>query len=65
MLKYVVYWVWWFTWRLLITLACMITIHNVIEQEGYRIEWSTLAIATVCTIVAIRIWMPTYKHEGL
>lgn len=59
MFAYIAYWTWWFTWRLVITLACMVTLHNVIQYEGYHVEWSTLIIATIAAIVGIRVWMPS------
>lgn len=63
MIQWMAYWVWWFGWRSAVTFACMFTIQNVIHQEGYFIEWKTLAVATLCSIVGLRIWMPSCKKE--
>ena len=55
-------WVWWFTWRLAVSLACLFTIHNVVHQEGYYIEYRTLLVAGVCAVLGIRVWMPSAKE---
>jgi len=64
MLEWMTSWIWWLGWRSAITFACMFTIQNVIHQEGYRIAWSTMMVASVCAIIGIRIWMPSYKKES-
>lgn len=59
MISWALGWLWWFSWRLAITFACMYTIMNFVQQEGYRIEWTTMMVVTVCAIVGIRLWMPS------
>jgi hypothetical protein len=54
--------VWWFTWRLAVSLACLGTIHNVVHREGYYIEYTTLLVAGLCAVVGIRVWMPSTKE---
>lgn len=55
-------WVWWLTWRLAVSLACLLTIQNVIHLEGYRVEFSTLLVTGACAILGVRIWMPFTKE---
>jgi hypothetical protein len=55
-------WVWWFTWRTAVSLACMWTIQNVIHQEGYYIDFHVLLVAGVCAVVGIRVWMPSARE---
>jgi hypothetical protein len=49
----------WFVVRAAVTLACDYTIWNLINSNGYRVEFKNLLLASVCAIVAIRIWMPS------
>ncbi len=65
MIAWMISWIWWATWRLAVSLACLLTIQNVIHQEGYRVEFSTLLITGACAIVGIRIWMPFSKEKSL
>jgi hypothetical protein len=58
MIGWMASWVWWISWRLAASLACLWTIQNVIHQEGYFIEYRTLLVAGICIIVGVRIWMP-------
>lgn len=58
MLGWAMGWVLWFTWRLAVTVACLLTIQNVAHQEGHYIETRTLFIAGFCAILGIRVWMP-------
>lgn len=58
MLGWMMGWVWWFTWRLAVSAACLFTIQNVIHQEGYYIENRVLLVAGICVVVGVRIWMP-------
>lgn len=48
----------WWTFRLGFTLVACVTLQNIIHQEGYRVELSTLFLASAVTIVTIRFWMP-------
>jgi len=64
MIGWMAYWVWWFTWRAAISLACLYTIQNVIHQEGYYIEWKTLVVSGICVILGVRFWMPSPKKES-
>ena len=58
MLEWAARWIWWITWRLVVSAVCLWTIQNVVHQEGYYIETRTLVIAGACAILGIRIWMP-------
>jgi len=62
MIGWMMGWVWWFTWRLVVSGVCLFTIQNVIHQEGYYIENKTLIVAGLCAVLAIRIWMPSAKQ---
>jgi predicted MFS family arabinose efflux permease len=64
MIRWMTAWVWWATWRLAVSLACLLTIQNVIHQEGYRVEFSTLLVTGACAILGIRIWMPSSKEKS-
>lgn len=44
-------------WRLLLTLACCVTIENLIRSEGYRCSLSTIVIAAVAVVVVCRAWV--------
>lgn len=65
MLEWMIGRVWWATWRLAVSLVCLLTIQNVIHQEGYRVEFSTLLVTGACAILGIRIWMPFAKEKSL
>lgn len=62
MLGWAVGWVWWFTWRLVVSGLCLWTIQNAVHQEGYYIETRTLIISGLCVILGVRIWMPFSKE---
>lgn len=63
MIAWMASWVWWFAWRLAVTLACLWTVQNVIHQEGYYIEYRVLVVAALCVIVGVRVWMPSNKEN--
>lgn len=63
MIEWAAGWIWWFTWRLLVSGLCLWTIQNVVHQEGYFIETKVLVIAGACAILGIRIWMPFSKES--
>jgi hypothetical protein len=63
MIAWMAHWIVWFTVRAAITLVCIWTVQNLIHQEGYRVEFSTLLLASICAIVAIRMWMPSCQKE--
>ncbi len=65
MFRWMMGWVWYATWRLAVSLACLLTIQNVIHQEGYRVEFSTLLVTGACAILGIRIWMPFTNEKSL
>lgn len=62
MLEWAAGWIWWFTWRLVVSGLCLWTIQNVAHQEGHYIETKTLVIVGMCAILGIRIWMPFAKE---
>lgn len=66
MFAWMMRWVIWFAIRIAVTLACIVTLQNVIHAEGYRVEFYTLVIAAVCVIVAVRMWVSSYpkKDQG-
>lgn len=64
MIAWMASWVWWFAWRLVVTLACLWTVQNVIHQEGYYIEMKILMVAALCMIVGVRVWMPSIKEKN-
>jgi hypothetical protein len=64
MIAWMAHWVMWFALRAVVTLVCIYSIQNLIHQEGYRVEFSTLLLASICAIVAIRMWMPSYHKES-
>ena len=45
-------------WRTAVTLACMITMHRIVAQAGYRIDVLSFSVATLCVLVATRVWAP-------
>lgn len=45
-------------WRTAVTVLCMITVHRVMAQAGYRIDVWALCVATLCVLVATRVWAP-------
>lgn len=44
--------------RLAVTLASCFTLQQVIQQEGYRCELSTLLVGAALAIIVLRLWMP-------
>jgi len=64
MLGWVIGWIWWFSWRIAVSIGCLLTIQNVIQQEGYHVEFQTLMITGACAILGIRIWMPFSKEKS-
>jgi uncharacterized membrane protein len=63
MIAWMARWVVWFAIRVVVTLACIYSIQNIIHQEGYRVEFTTLLLASICAIIAIRMWMPSSKES--
>lgn len=55
----------WFGIRIGVTLACILTVQHTITEEGYRVEFKNLLIATICLIIVTRFWLPkqTTKEE--
>lgn len=49
----------WFVIRIAVTLACAVTIHHLINKYGYKVDLSNVLLASVCAIIAIRMWMPS------
>lgn len=50
--------IFWFGARIGVTLACILTVQHVITQEGYRVEFKSLFISTICLIIVTRFWSP-------
>lgn len=63
MLAWMAHWILWFMIRAAVTLVCVYTVQNLIHQEGYRVEFGTLLLASICAIIAIRMWMPSSCKE--
>ena len=64
MFKWMTYWIWWFSWRTVITLACVFTIRNVIHMEqGILVRTGPLLIGTILVIVLIRMWSSTKETK--
>jgi hypothetical protein len=55
----------WFGARILVTLACCVTVQNIIAEEGYRCELKSIVLAAACVIVAVRFWMPKQQPSSL
>jgi ABC-type uncharacterized transport system permease subunit len=57
MLLYIAAWVWWFAWRIAVTLAATLTIQHIIHEEDMVwIETKPLLVGAVLLVVVIRIW---------
>jgi hypothetical protein len=63
MIAWVTHRIGWFIVRAAGTLACIITIHNLINRHGLRIDFSNLLLVSICAIVAIRMWMPSCSQD--
>lgn len=50
-------------WKLVLTLACCVTLQNIIKSEGYRCSLSTIIVAAACIIVVTRAWAPSREWE--
>jgi hypothetical protein len=50
-------------WRVGVTVLCMITVHRIMAQAGYRIDVWALCVATLCVLVATRVWAPRNGKE--
>lgn len=49
--------------RLGFTLAGCVTLQRLIHEEGYRVELSTLLLASAVVVIVLRLWMP-WGHEA-
>lgn len=50
----------WFISRLMITLACILTVYHLINQTTpYKVSFDLLVIVSACVIIAVRFWIPT------
>lgn len=57
MFLYIVSWVWWFAWRIAVTLAATLSIQHIIhEEDAVWIETKPLLVGAVLLVVVIRIW---------
>lgn len=57
MIGWALSWVWWFTWRVVVTLAATLTIQHIIhEEDAVWIETKPLLVGAVLLVVVIRIW---------
>ena len=59
MIEWLVSRIWWFGWRIAVTLTCIWTVQNIIHrEEGYYIPFHTLTVGAICLIIGVRVWMP-------
>jgi len=63
MFAWMAHWIVWFLIRAAGTLACVYTIWNLVNSEGYRVGFKSMLLASICAIVAIRMWMPSYPKD--
>lgn len=49
----------WFIVRTAVTLACAWTITKLVNRYGYQVDFESVILASVCAIVATRMWMPS------
>jgi|HubBroStandDraft_5_1064220.scaffolds.fasta_scaffold296362_1 hypothetical protein len=63
MLQWVMYWVWWASWRAAITLACLLTMQHYLHLEGYRVDNPTLIVVAIVFIVGVRVWAPAQESH--
>lgn len=66
MLGYIAAWIWWVTWRVVVTLAATLTIQHVIhEEDGVWIETKPLLVGAALLVLCIRIWsMAGHRKES-
>lgn len=63
MFAWMAHWIGWFIGRVVVTLTCVWTIHNLVNNYGYRVDFSALLLAAVCAIVAMRMWSPSCQCQ--
>ena len=51
-------WIGWNVLRVAATLACAWTLTNVIQAEGYRVEYATMLLAAAMVVIMIGLWSP-------
>ena len=57
MFLYMASWVWWFVWRIAITVAATLSIQHIIhEEDAVWIETKPLLVGAALLVVVIRIW---------
>lgn len=50
----------WILSRVLVTLICVLTVYNIINQiTPYKVSFELLLIVAACVIIAVRAWMPS------
>lgn len=59
MIAWVAHRIVWFLVRTAVTLACVFTIHNLVNQYAFKIDFKDILLASVCAIVAVRMWSPS------
>lgn len=57
-------WIGWTVLRITATLACAWTMTNVIQSEGYRVEYATMLLGAAMLIILIGLWSPKCNHGG-
>ncbi len=64
MISWMVSWIWWFTWRIAVTIASVLTIQHIIhEEDAVWIETKPLLVGAVLAVILIRIWStPGHKE---
>lgn len=63
MIAWMAHRVMWFVIRAAVTLACVWTIHNLVNRYGYKVDFESILLASVCAIVAMRVWLPSYPKD--
>jgi len=57
MFRWMLYWVWWFSWRCAVTLVSILTLQNIIHQEqDIWIETKPLMVGALLMVIVIRMW---------
>ena len=55
-------WIGWGLLRIVTTYVCAYTMTNVIQSEGYRVEFTTMLLGAAMLIILIMLWSPRCNH---
>ena len=57
MIAWALSWVWWFAWRIAVTVAATLSLQHIIhEEDAVWIETKPLLVGAILLVIIIRIW---------